>query len=145
MDLTPYYQAVEDCVTELGIDPKLCRGKHTGQWNLRKNSIEVRVDVFKKEKDKFGYFQCIAAVSKIPETRTLEFYEDVLEKSHQLFGVGLTKYKEWIYIKIIRELEGIEKTEIMNSMQRIGNYAVTLSNDFKDKYFTDNNGRPDEV
>ena len=134
MDLTPYFQMVENCIKELGVDPNTCKGEKDGQWNLKKGSANVWIDIFKKEKDYYGYFQCMAPVVKIPETNTVAFYQDVLEINHKLYGVGMTKFKDWIYIKTIRELEGLDQEEVMASIKRIGGYADDYDDYFKKKY-----------
>ena len=144
MDLTPYYQMVEECIKELGVDPNLCKGENEGQWDMKKGSANIWIDVFKKEKDFYGYFQCMAPISKIPADNTLEFYQEVLEKNHSLYGVGMTKFKDWIYIKIIRELEGLDQKEMMASLKRVGGYADDYDDYFKNKYFGGgDDGKPD--
>lgn len=142
MDLTPYFQMVEDCIRDLGVEPATCKGEKEGQWDLKKGSASVWIDVFKKEKDFYGYFQCMGPVCKVPEKRTLEFYQEVLEINHKLYGVGMTKFKDFIYIKAIRELDGLDKEEVMATIKRVGGYANDYDDHFKKKYFGENDNKP---
>jgi len=133
MDLKPYFEMVDAVIKDLGVNPDETRGEKEGQWDLYKGSAHVMIDVFELENG-WGYFQCIAPICKIPEANKIEFYEEVLERNHKLFGVGMTKFKDGIYIKTIRELEGLDKTEMTNMINRIGNYADDLDDYFKGKY-----------
>lgn len=134
MDLQSYYEMVDNCIRKLGVDPNVCRGQNPGQWDLKKGSASVWIDVFKREQDHFGYFQCMAPVVQIPTTNTKEFYEEVLEKNHTLYGTAMTKYKDWIYMKTIRELDGLDEAEMMATLNRVGTYADDNDDYFKNKY-----------
>jgi len=134
MDLQAYYEMVDNCIRKLGVDPNVCRGQNPGQWDLKKGSASVWIDVFKREQDHFGYFQCMAPVVQIPTTNTKEFYEEVLEKNHTLYGTAMTKYKDWIYMKTIRELDGLDEAEMMATLNRVGTYADDNDDYFKNKY-----------
>lgn len=140
MDLQPYFQMVENCIRKLGVDPSICRGQNPGQWDLKKGSASVWIDVFKREQDHFGYFQCMAPVVQIPQDNTKEFYEEVLEKNHTLYGTAMTKYKDWIYMKSIRELNGLDEDEMMATLNRVGTYADENDDYFKNKYSGWNDG-----
>jgi len=134
MDLKPYYEMLESCIQDLGVDPSQTRGEKEGQWDLYKGSAHVMIDIF-EHSNGYGYFQCIAPISEIPDERRVEFLEEVLDTAHQLFGAGFTKFKNWIYIKMLRELDGIDKSEITATINRIGNYADDYDDYFKKKYF----------
>jgi len=133
MDLKPYFEMVESCITDLGIDAVKCRGEQPGQWDLYKGSARVMIDVFTQDSG-WSYFQCIAPIVAIPADKKIEFFEEILEKNHQLYGVAMTKFKEWIYIKVIREIEGIDKNEMMAMVKRIGVYADELDDLYNTKY-----------
>lgn len=141
-DLTQHYQIIENCIKRLGVDPAVCRGEKPGQWNLKKGSASVWIDVFKREKDYYGYFQCMAPVVQIPQNRKEEFYQELLELNHSLYGVAMTKYKDWIYIKTIRELKDMSEDEAFAMITRIGNYADDYDDKFRNKYFDQDGGRP---
>ena len=130
---------MENCIKRLGVDPAICRGEKPGQWDLKKGSASVWIDVWKKENEDYGYMQIMAPISEVPKTNTEAFYQEVLEINHDLYGVGMTKFKDWIYIKIIRELEDLSEDEAFAMFNRIGNYADDYDDHFKDKYFSTGN------
>ena len=134
MNLEPYYQMVENVIRKLGVDPSICRSQNPGQWDLKKGSASVWIDVFKRDQDHYGYFQCVAPVVQIPSDNTQGFYEEILEKNHTLYGTAMTKHKDWIYMKSIRELDGLDEEEILATINRVGNYADDLDDYFKNKY-----------
>jgi len=135
MDLSVYYAMVDNCIKELGVDPEACRGQNPGQWNLKKGSADVWIDVFKRPEDYFGYYQCMAPVCPVPKANIEQFYQEILEINHTLYGVGFTKFKDWVYVKVIRELEGIDEKEMIAMMRRVGTYADDYDDHFKNKYF----------
>lgn len=136
-----YYNLVEECIKSLGVDPSVCRGKEKGQWNLQKGSAPVWIDVWKSdEPNKLGgYFQIVAPIMEIPGSNKEALFKELLETNHQLYGVAFTVYESWIYIKMIRELEGLDGKEALNMFHRVGNYADEYDDFFKNKY---NTGRP---
>jgi len=83
--------------------------------------------------------QIMAPISEIPATNKEAFYQEVLEINHDLYGVGMTKFENWIYIKMIRELEDLSEEEAFAMFNRIGNYADQYDDFFKDKYFSTGN------
>ena len=133
MNLEQYYQMVENCISKLGVDPATCRGEKPGQWDLKRGSASVWADVFVLDNG-YGYFQCMAPVAKIPANNTLAFYEEIMEKNHDLFGTGMTKYKDWVYMKTVRELEGLDENEIIATFNRVSGYADDLDDYYKEKY-----------
>jgi len=134
-----YYEIVDNCIKRLGVDPAICKGDKPGQWDLKKGSASVWIDVRKKENEDYGYMQIMAPISEIPATNKEAFYQEVLEINHDLYGVGMTKFENWIYIKMIRELEDLSEEEAFAMFNRIGNYADQYDDFFKDKYFSTGN------
>jgi hypothetical protein len=130
-----YYNLVEKVISKLGVDPSTCRGEKSGQWNLVKGSASIWADVWKLEDKDYGYIQIMGPVCDIPDNKKLEFYEEVMEINHNLYSCALTKFKERIYVKSIRELDGLDETEVDAMFDRIGYYADYYDDYFKDKYF----------
>ncbi|MEM9983209.1 MAG: hypothetical protein AAF734_11995, partial [Bacteroidota bacterium] len=54
-----YYEIVETCIKDLGVDPISSRGELEGQWNLKRGSASVWVDVWEMESNKQIYFQLL--------------------------------------------------------------------------------------
>lgn len=134
-----YYEMVERVITEFKVDPALCRGQQLGQWNMRIGSANMWIDVFQSKDEKgnyinSGYFQIMAPVMAVPADRQLEFYRELLEINHKLYGVGFTKFENSVYIKAIRELDGLEQSEMMSAFKRVGYYADDYDDMLKSKY-----------
>jgi hypothetical protein len=141
LNLEPYYTLVEDCIKSFGLQPEDCRTQKQGQWDLRKGSAQVWIDVFlSRQNNDYGYLQIMSPIIKLPEARREEFYREMLELNHSLYGVGFTVNKEWVYIKGIRELEGLSLEEAAAMLNRVGTYADEYDDLFKKKYDSDNLG-----
>jgi hypothetical protein len=143
MSLQPYFQMVENCISALGVDPASCRGEQEGQWNLRRGSASVWVDVWNIEMEggPRGYFQCMAPVVEIPADNQAAFFKELLEINHTLYGVAFTIQSNWAYIKMIREVEGLEEAEISAMLSRVGFYADDYDDKLQAKYGTVTGGR----
>lgn len=135
-----YYAMVEEVLTSFKIDPTTARGPQPGQWNLKLGSASVWVDVF-QSKDaqgnlvQNGYLQVMAPVCDVPVNNQHLFTKELLEINHSLYGVAFTIFKEKAYIKSIRELQGIESSEIASTFNRVGIYADDWDDKLKTKYF----------
>jgi hypothetical protein len=135
-----YYDLVEEVIRDLKVDPALCRGTQSGQWNMRLGSANVWIDVFQsKDKDgnvmNYGYLQLMAPVCDVPVNNQHIFTKELLEINHSLYGVAFTIFKDKAYIKSIRELEGLDKSEVKSTFDRIGIYADDYDDKLKAKYF----------
>lgn len=128
-----YYQVVEKAIAKIGIDPGACR-KKPGQWTLTKGKIPIWVDVFYLEKEKNTYFQVAAPVMKIPKDNAGRLAMDLLELNNRLFGVAFTANKGHIYLKTLRETEGLDVSEAHAMIMRIGNYADQYDDELKKRY-----------
>jgi hypothetical protein len=133
-DLEHYYNLVEKVIGELGVDVPSTRGEDKGQWNLQKGNVPVWIDVFYDDNNKTAYIQVMAPITEIPATNKDVFYEELLDIAHDLFGVAFTKYENSIYLKAIRETEGLDESEFRATMNRIGTYGEEYEALFK-KYF----------
>ncbi|OQY03273.1 MAG: hypothetical protein B6I20_05340 [Bacteroidetes bacterium 4572_117] len=77
----------------------------------------------------------MAPVVEVPTKNAEAFYREILEINHNLYGVGMTKHQSWIYIKTLRELEGIDANEMMAMINRVGNYADDYDDKLRNKYW----------
>lgn len=133
-NLQHYYQMVENCITELGVDPAICRGEQAGQWSLKKGSASVWIDLWHIEKEGRAYFQVLAPVMQVPPNNQQAFFQELLEINYTLYGVAFVKFNDWIYVKYIREADGLEQKEIGATMNRVGWYADEYDDKLKVKY-----------
>jgi hypothetical protein len=65
-NLQHYYEIIENCIRSLSVDPAQCRGEKPGQWDLKKGSASVWIDIWRPEGTSEGYFQAMAPVVKLP-------------------------------------------------------------------------------
>jgi hypothetical protein len=134
-----YYGLVEEVLTEFKIELAAARGEQPGQWNLRLGSASVWVDVFQSKDAQgnpasYGYLQVLAPVCDVPVNNQHLFTKELLEINHSLYGVGFTIFKDKAYIKSIRELQGLDKSEIKSTFDRVGIYANDWDDKLKTKY-----------
>jgi hypothetical protein len=129
-----YYDMVENCIRDNGVDPAECRGEKAGQWNLKRGSASVWIDVWHIEQENRAYFQVLAPVMQIPATNQQELFQELLELNYNLYGVAFVKFNDWIYIKMIRECDGLEQKEAAAAITRVGWYADEYDDKLKVKY-----------
>jgi hypothetical protein len=135
-----YYNLFEEVLTGYKVDPQAARGKQPGQWNLQLGSASVWVDIFQAKDAQgnptnYGYFQVLAPVCDVPVNNQHIFTRELLELNHALYGVAFTIFQERTYIKAIRELEGLDKSEIQSTLDRVGIYADDFDDKLKARYF----------
>ena len=134
-----YYNMFEQVLVEYKVDPTTARGQAPGQWNLKLGSASVWVDIF-QSKDaqgnltQYGYLQVLAPVCDVPVNNQHLFTKELLEINHSLYGVGFTIFKDKAYIKSIRELQGLDISEIRSTLDRVGIYANDWDDKLKTKY-----------
>lgn len=134
-----YYNMFEQVLVEYKVDPTTARGQAPGQWNLKLGSASVWVDIF-QSKDaqgnlaQYGYLQMLAPVCDVPVNNQHIFTKDLLEINHSLYGVGFTIFKDKAYIKSIRELQGLDISEVKSTLDRVGIYANDWDDKLKAKY-----------
>ncbi len=134
-----YYNLVEEVLTDYKIDPVTARGENPGQWNLKLGSASIWADVFlTKDAEgnltQYGYMQVLAFICDVPVNNQNLFTKELLEINHQLYGVAFTIFQEKAYIKSIRELEGLDKSEVKATFDRVGIYANDWDDKLKTKY-----------
>jgi hypothetical protein len=141
-----YYTLIEEALAEYKIDPVTCRGQQPGQWNLVLGSAGIWVDVFQSRDAQgnptpYGYFQVMAPVCDVPVNNQNLFTKELLEANHSLYGVAFTIFKDKAYIRAIRELQGLDKSEVKATFDRVGIYADEWDDKLKTKYLAFTGGR----
>lgn len=141
-----YYTLIEEALAEYKIDPATCRGQQPGQWNLVLGSANIWVDVFQSRDaqgnlTEYGYFQVMAPVCDVPVNNQHIFTKELLEANHSLYGVAFTIFKDKAYIRAIRELHGLDKSEVKATFDRIGIYADDWDDKLKTRYHAFTGGR----
>lgn len=133
-DLNYYFRIVEEAIAKIGVDPHKARTKTPGEWTLTKGKVHVWISIFYKESEKSTYFQVGSPVMKVPTVNREQFALELLELNNQLFGVAFTRNKENIYIKTLREAEGLDVSEAYAMILRVGNYTDTYDDLLQKKY-----------
>jgi hypothetical protein len=133
-NLALYYTIVEEAILQLGVDPVGCRGKQPGQWNLRKGSARIWLDLWHIQNEQRAYFQAMSPIMPLPTERSEPFFKELLQINDKLFGVAFAVYDEWAWLKSIREVEGMSVAEALAIIRRIGYYADEYDNQLMDKY-----------
>jgi hypothetical protein len=134
-----YFNMFEQVLVEYKVDPITARGKTPGQWDLKLGSASVWVDIF-QSKDaegnpaQYGYLKMVALVCDVPVNNQHLFTKELLEINHSLSGVAFTIFKDKAYIKSIRELQGLDTSEIKSTLDRVGIYANDWDDKLKTKY-----------
>lgn len=137
--ITHYYTMFEQVLTEYNVDPAGARGEQPGQWNLTLGSASVWIDIFQTKDEQgnptqYGYMQVIAPVCDVPAIDQHLFTKELLEINHDLYGVAFTIFEDRAYIKSIRELQGLDISEIRSTLDRVGIYANDWDDQLKAKY-----------
>lgn len=133
--LEHHYKTVEAAITRLGIEPEKCRGENAGQWMIVRGSVTVYLDLWYIEKRGRAYFQVMAPVIKIPTKRREQFYEELLRLNNRFFGVAFSVDDTNAWIKVIREVDGMDDSEALAMISRVGNYADKYDDELKLRYF----------
>lgn len=129
-----YFQVVEASISKLGVDPAACRGQKEGQWSLVKGSANVWIDCWYIEREKRAYYQVMSPIMQIPASGAAELFKELLEINDKLFAVAFTIYDGWVWLKVIREADGMDADEAFALMTRVGNYADEYDDMLKAKY-----------
>ncbi len=133
-DLQPYYNLIEEVIKGLGIDPVTCRNKDkagnvvVGQWNLTLGSASIYVDVFDNVEGN-PYVNIGCPIMEVSTSNLLGLYEKLLTINYELYAAAFSINKGWVWLKIIRECEGLDIKEASAMFWRVGNY----SDDWDDK------------
>lgn len=133
-NLNFYYNIVENAIAKLGLDPQVARRQQAGKWTITKGKIPVWIDVYYIEREKRIYFQVASPVMKMPGTNNGKIAQELLALNNQLFGVAFCTNKHHVYIKTIREAEGLDMNEAFSMILRVGNYADKYDHVLKQKY-----------
>lgn len=134
MSIENYYGIVESCISSLGVDPAQCRGQNPGQWSLVKGSAKVWIDVWHIEREGRAYIQVMCPLMQDLATDKASFYKELLEVNDKLFGCAFTFYDNWVWLKVIRECDGMDANECMAMINRIGVYSDQYDDYFINKY-----------
>jgi len=133
-NLEPYIRIIEKGILKIGIDPETVRSKQPASWILNKGSIQVIVTIFRIEQDPNPYIQIVSPLMAAPKGGNVILFNEILSLNHGMFGAAFSIFKGNIYLKTIRELEGLDVSEVYSAIIRVGNYADHYDNYLREKY-----------
>ncbi len=138
-NLEPYYTIIEQVITEIGISPVECRVKDKdgkvlpGQWDLKKGSASVYVDVYTTHDG--GSYVCVASpVMKIATPKLQALYEKLLLLNHQMYAVSFSINQGWVWLRGLRECEGMDPKECRAMFDRVGWYGDHYDDELKSEF-----------
>lgn len=124
MNITETGALIEKSISDLNVDPILCRGEKEGQWNLKYKGATVWIDVFNfPDKPEKYYIQIMSPVVECVHLNKEEFYRDILELNYKMYGTAMCKKDNWIYVLFLRETDNLEQTEIDAALDRVAFYS----------------------
>lgn len=119
--LDVYTAMIENVIRSLGIDPAACREKNRGQWTLQRGSVRVYIDIYNVNGTDYI---CVASpVMEMPSKMLLPFYRKLLELNHDMYAASFSLKENWVWLRILRELEGLDQNEATAMINRVGAYA----------------------
>ncbi len=135
-DLKPFYEIVESAITDLGVNAEEARGENDGEWNLKRGTASVWIDLWYIEDEAGAYFQVMAPIMTLPEDETNKnkLALELLQINYTIFGVAFAIHEDGVYLKNIREAEELDKSEVIYMIGRCGNYADNYNNDLVKKF-----------
>ena len=132
MDSLSYYaQVIEKAIAQIGLNPEDAKIEEH-KWTLKKGSVQIWVELYTFQNR--VYFQVVAPIMDVPNVRTGELAMELLKLNNELFGVAYVIYNERVYLKSVREAEGLDISEAFATLLRVGNYADKYDNILKEKY-----------
>lgn len=137
--LKPYYDLVESVIAGLGAPIEDCRVKDNngnaivGQWNLQKGSATVYVDVYATQ-DGYAYFCIASPVMKIETPKEKELFQKLLILNHDMYAASFSIHNGWVWLRILRECDGMDENECRASFDRVGWYADKYDDELKNEF-----------
>ena len=134
INLNFYYRTVESAIAKLGLDPQKARTQNAGKWTITKGEIPVWIDIVYLQNENRVYFQVAAPVFNMTPANQASLALDLLETNNKLFGVAFCSNREKVFIKTLREAEGLDMNEAYAMILRVGNYAAEYRQNLLKKY-----------
>ncbi len=118
-----YRRLIDESIAKIGLDPETTRGPKPGQWSLRRGTAQIVLDLFQFKKDGPLFFSAMAPIMKTPKSNLEKLITELLKMNHGMAGVAFSIYGEFIFIRGIREVAGMDVQEAVNLITRVGNSA----------------------
>lgn len=143
VDLDKHMKIIEECIEELGPDPKQCRTPIPYSWSMFKGSANVRISFFKIEEE--DYVEFVSPIMILPPDNILPLYRRLLELNHTTIGVNFSIHKDTVLLEITRHLKGMDKSEAMNAITSVGNFSDEMDDKLREEFIIKKPGeKPEE-
>ena len=138
MELNKEFSArVEEALKMAGIDPVLSRSEAEGQWNLKKDDLEVWIDLLPIEQNDRTYLQIMSPIALVPTDNPFPFMAELLEINYQIIDASFCVFEGGAYLKIMREIENLDAEDVLLAINRVGYYASVMEKELTEKYKVD--------
>lgn len=119
-DFNTYKYVIEKAIERLGLNSSKCVVGDC-KWQLKKGNLKVNLSFF--ETHGREYFKVQAPICKVPTLNVTNFYKNLLQYNHEFNGFAFLIYNDKVYLKAVRELQGMDDNEAFSMITKVGNYA----------------------
>jgi hypothetical protein len=135
MDAEKAANLIETILTELNLDPILCRGDQAGKWSVRVGDAIVWINVFNFQADPDAWFMQVSSpLFKMPEKNTEAICIDLLELGSNMYSCGMVKRDDWFYVLSLQPLNELMPSTIDFVIDKVAFYRNDLFGKMDFKY-----------
>ncbi len=134
-----YVPMINEIISSLGVDPSTCYNDEKKVWSLQKDDAKVDVVMFSISQEGSGttdYIEIASPVMKVIDVNLENFFRRLLEINNTSIGVKFALDQEWVWLLVQRELEGLDRSEILTMLDRIGNFSNDMKQQLKDEFLS---------
>lgn len=126
--ITTYQYLIDKAIKRLGLNPEKCYRDNLN-WHLKSGSATLNLSIFLL--DNHYYFKVEAEIIAVPTQNLTEFYATLLHYNHDFNGFAFLIHDEKVYLKSVRELQGMDENEAFAIITKVGNYADKFDDELK--------------
>jgi hypothetical protein len=126
--ITTYQYLIDKAIKRLGLNPEKCY-QNDYTWHLQSGSAILNLNIFLL--DGRYYFKVEAEIIAVPTKNLTEFYETLLYHNHDFNGFAFLIHDQKVYLKSVRELQGMDENEAFAIITKVGNYADQFDDELK--------------
>ena len=116
-----FYNVVDEAIASLGLNAEETKGDQPGQWNLKKGSFDIMVDVWEQEKQ--FLFQVICPLCNLPDDNKEGFMLHLLQKNYGLSSLAYAIMEDSVYLKYTTEMNLLTTENIVTLRTKTAFYA----------------------
>ncbi|MCE3008448.1 MAG: YbjN domain-containing protein [Bacteroidetes bacterium] len=132
MKLETYIKIVDRAIEKMGISLKDYKVAEN-QWVYIKGSAFTLVEVgsYTHDGKERGYIQAFAPICQMPEENTTDFLLEVMKLNHGMRGTFFALHRDIVVMKMVRDVVGLDDSEVQKMITYIGRMADKLDNPLK--------------